>query len=82
MTVCSVPDLLRSRALFGNSAVQTVLRLNTEVLSCVTKHNISDRQEYVLKISSKHELHRVSESRNRKHKARSVTEVLRVRFSD
>lgn len=82
MTVCLVPDLLHSCALFGHSAVQTVLRLNTEALSCVTKHNFSDRQEYVLKISSKHELHRVSESRNRKYKTRSVTEVLRVRFSD
>lgn len=63
-TVCLVPDFVHSCALFSHSAVQTVLRLNTEMLSCVTKHRNGDRQEYVLKTSSKCELHRVSESRD------------------
>lgn len=51
-------------ALFGHFSVQIVLKLKMEVLSCVSKNKSCDRQENVLETSSKHELYRVSESRD------------------
>lgn len=67
---------MHSCALFGHSAVQTVLRLNTKMLSCVTKHRNGDSQEYVLKTSSKRGYTvLVNQETHRKCKARYMTKV-------